>query len=85
MITEEQINALIEHCKRQKEKSFSLFLKEEHSDTLECLYQDKERIRSILLLYLITTKGYFVTKRNLTTYRLWIIVKNTCFVQQFVG
>ena len=36
MITEEQINALIEHCKRQKE-SFSRLIKEEHSNTLECL------------------------------------------------
>ena len=36
MITEEKINVLIEHCKRQKE-SFSRLIKEEHSNTLECL------------------------------------------------
>lgn len=37
MIAEEQINALIAHCKRQKEKSFSRLIRDEHSDTLECL------------------------------------------------
>jgi hypothetical protein len=55
MITEEQINALIAHCKRQKEKSFSLFLKEEHSDTLECLEE---------LLYLIKSTKWHDLKEN---------------------
>lgn len=34
----------------------------------ECPYQDEERIRNILSLYLITMKGYFVMKKNLTIY-----------------
>ena len=33
MIAEEQINALITHCERQKEKSFSRLIRDEHSDT----------------------------------------------------
>jgi hypothetical protein len=55
MITEEQINALIAHCKRQKEKSFSRLIRDEHSDTLECLEE---------LLYLIKSTKWHDLKEN---------------------